>query len=54
VAGEVQMTFDTVSTSLQLIQDGKLRSLSAGRAELPDAPACPTWFSSGDERRLTR
>lgn len=25
VAGEVQMTFDTVSTSLQLIQDGKLR-----------------------------
>src|SRR5262249_1003256 len=28
VAGEVQMTFDTVSTSLQLIQDGKLRALA--------------------------
>jgi tripartite-type tricarboxylate transporter receptor subunit TctC len=28
VAGEVQLTFDTVSTSLQLIQDGKLRALA--------------------------
>ena len=45
VAGEVQMTFDTVSTSLQLIQDGKLRALAIvgpKRApELPDVPARP-------------
>jgi tripartite-type tricarboxylate transporter receptor subunit TctC len=45
VAGEVQMTFDTVSTSLQLIQDGKLRALAIvgpSRApELPDVPAMP-------------
>ena len=45
VAGEVQMTFDTVSTSLQLIQDGKLRGLAIvgpKRApELPDLPAMP-------------
>jgi len=45
VAGEVQMTFDTVSTSLQLIEDGKLRALAIvgpKRApELPDVPAMP-------------
>ena len=45
VAGEVQMTFDTVSTSLQLIQDGKLRALAIvgpRRApELPGVPAMP-------------
>jgi tripartite-type tricarboxylate transporter receptor subunit TctC len=45
VAGEVQMTFDTVSTSLQLIQDDKLRALAIvgpKRApELPDVPAMP-------------
>ncbi len=45
VAGEVQMTFDTVSTSLQLIQDGKLRGLAIvgpkRTPELPDVPAMP-------------
>jgi tripartite-type tricarboxylate transporter receptor subunit TctC len=45
VAGEVQMTFDTVSTSLQLINDGRLRALAIvgpKRApELPDVPAMP-------------
>jgi tripartite-type tricarboxylate transporter receptor subunit TctC len=45
VAGEVHMTFDTVSTSLQLIEDGKLRALAIvnpKRApELPDVPAMP-------------
>lgn len=45
VVGEVQMTFDTVSTSLQLIQDGRLRALAIvgpKRApELPDVPAMP-------------
>jgi tripartite-type tricarboxylate transporter receptor subunit TctC len=45
VAGEVQMTFDTVSTSLQLIRDGKLRALAIvgpkRSPELPDVPAMP-------------
>ena len=45
LAGEVQMTFDTLATSLQLINDGKLRALavvSPKRAvELPDVPAMP-------------
>ena len=45
VAGETQMTFDTVSTSLQLIEDGKLRALAIvgpKRApELPNVPAMP-------------
>jgi tripartite-type tricarboxylate transporter receptor subunit TctC len=45
VAGEAQMIFDTVSTSLQLVQDGKLRALAIvgpRRApELPDVPAMP-------------
>jgi tripartite-type tricarboxylate transporter receptor subunit TctC len=45
VAGEVQMTFDTVSTSLQLILDGRLRALAIvgpkRSAELPDVPAMP-------------
>ena len=42
VAGEVQMTLDTLATSLQLIQDGKLRALAVSTpkrlAELPDVP----------------
>src|SRR5512144_418195 len=45
VAGEVQITFDTVCISLQLIQAGKLRALGIvgpKRApELPDVPAMP-------------
>jgi tripartite-type tricarboxylate transporter receptor subunit TctC len=45
VGGEVQMTFDTVSTSLQLIQDGRLRALAIvgpkRSPELPDVPAMP-------------
>ena len=45
MAGEVQMTFDTVSTSLQLIQEGKLRALAivgpTRAPELPDVPAMP-------------
>jgi len=42
VAGEVQMTFDPVATSLQLIRAGKLRALAVASgkrvAELPDVP----------------
>ncbi|MBI3704020.1 MAG: tripartite tricarboxylate transporter substrate binding protein [Rhizobiales bacterium] len=45
IAGEVQMTFDTLATSLQLINDGKLRALAVvapKRApELPNVPAMP-------------
>ena len=42
VAGETQMTFDTVATSLPLARDGKLRVLAVVGpkrvAELPDVP----------------
>ena len=45
IAGEVQMTFDTLATSLQLINDGKLRALAVvapkRASELPDVPAMP-------------
>jgi tripartite-type tricarboxylate transporter receptor subunit TctC len=59
VAGEVQMTFDTVSTSLQLIQDGKLRALAiVGPKRAPRtagrAGHAGDWISIGDERRLDR
>ncbi len=42
VAGETQMTFDTLATSLPLARDGKLRALAVVGprrvAELPDVP----------------
>ena len=42
VAGEVQMTFDTLATSRQLVEDGKLRALAVSSpkrlAELPNVP----------------
>ncbi len=42
VAGEVQITFDTLATSRQLIEDGKLRALAVSSpkrlAELPNVP----------------
>jgi len=45
VAGQVQMTFDTIGTSLGFIRDGKLRALALvgpkRMAELPDVPAMP-------------
>jgi tripartite-type tricarboxylate transporter receptor subunit TctC len=45
IAGEVQMTFDTLATSLQLIKAGKLRALAIvgpqRSPELPDVPAMP-------------
>ena len=48
VAGEVQMTFDTVSTSLQLIQDGKLRALAiVGPKRAPELPNVPTMPEAG-------
>src|SRR5262249_15921336 len=45
IAGQVQMTFDTVGTSLPFIRDGKLKALAVVSptriAELPDVPAMP-------------
>jgi tripartite-type tricarboxylate transporter receptor subunit TctC len=45
VAGQVQMTFDTVGTSLQFIREGRLKALAVSNprrlAELPDVPTMP-------------
>jgi tripartite-type tricarboxylate transporter receptor subunit TctC len=48
VAGEVQMTFDPVATSLQLIKSGKLRALAvAGPKRVAALPDVPTMVESG-------
>jgi len=48
VAGEVQMTFDTLATSLQLIKAGKLRALAiVGPKRAPDLPDVPTMPEAG-------
>jgi tripartite-type tricarboxylate transporter receptor subunit TctC len=45
VAGQVQMTFDTLGTSLQFIRDGRLKALAVSNpmrlAELPGVPTMP-------------
>jgi tripartite-type tricarboxylate transporter receptor subunit TctC len=45
VAGQIQLTFDTVGTSLQFIRDGRLKALAVSNptrlAELPDVPTMP-------------
>jgi len=45
VAGQIQMTFDTVGTSLQFIRDGRLKALAVSNptrlGELPDVPTMP-------------
>jgi tripartite-type tricarboxylate transporter receptor subunit TctC len=48
MAGEVQMTFDPVATSLPLIKDGKLRALAiAGPKRVAALPDVPTMLESG-------
>jgi len=45
VAGQIQMTFDTVGTSVHFIRDGRLKALAVSNptrlAELPDVPTMP-------------
>jgi len=45
VAGQIQMTFDTVGTSVQFIRDGRLKALAVSNptriAELPNVPTMP-------------
>jgi tripartite-type tricarboxylate transporter receptor subunit TctC len=48
VAGEVQMTFDTLATSLQLVRAGKLRALAiVGPKRAPDLPDVPSMPEAG-------
>jgi tripartite-type tricarboxylate transporter receptor subunit TctC len=45
VAGQIQITFDTIGTSVQFIRDGRLKPLAVSNptrlAELPDVPTMP-------------
>jgi len=48
VAGEAQMTFDTIATSSQLVADGKLRALAvAGPKRVAELPNVPTMIEAG-------
>ena len=48
VAGDTQFTFDTLATSLQLVENGKLRALAvAGRTRLAELPNVPTMGEAG-------
>ena len=48
VAGEAQLTFDTVATSLPLVRDGKLRVLAiVGTQRVAELPDVPTMLDLG-------
>ena len=48
VAGNVQMTFESVGVLLPLIRDGKLRALATPSAKrIPELPDLPTMIESG-------
>jgi tripartite-type tricarboxylate transporter receptor subunit TctC len=48
LAGEVQLTFDTLGTSLQLIRSGQLKALAISNpSRVPELPEVPTMPESG-------
>ncbi len=48
VAGQVQMTFDTIGTSLQFVRTGRLKALAVvGARRAPELPEVPTMPESG-------
>lgn len=48
MTGETQMTFDTIGTSLALVQAGKLRAIAVGaKTRVPELPDVPTMAEAG-------
>jgi tripartite-type tricarboxylate transporter receptor subunit TctC len=54
IAGEVQMTFDTLGTSLPLVRAGKVRALAiSGKQRSPELPDVPTMQELGYPQLVT-
>jgi tripartite-type tricarboxylate transporter receptor subunit TctC len=54
LAGEVQMTFDTLGTSLPLVQAGRVRALAiSGTRRSPELPDVPTMAEIGYPQLIT-